>query len=176
LICISFVAKVAEHFFIYLMPFTNEWQLFWKLSVQIICPLIIFYVFIFGGTQGCTLARQELYHWSHAPSPFCISYFLKRVLLLCLHSNLPIHTSYVAGMTGTCTTMPSLYCLRCGLTFAEAVPQSSWSLPPKKLGLQAWVATHSSLAHLLIGLLFGCIIFGILYKFWILILYQMNRW
>jgi hypothetical protein len=24
LICISFVAKVAEHFFIYLMPFTNE--------------------------------------------------------------------------------------------------------------------------------------------------------
>jgi hypothetical protein len=35
-------------------------------------------------TQGLILARQALYHLSHASSPFCVSYFSDMVLCFCL--------------------------------------------------------------------------------------------
>jgi hypothetical protein len=35
-----------------------------------------------GWAQGLMLARQELYHLSHTPSPFCSGYLLRQGLIL----------------------------------------------------------------------------------------------
>jgi hypothetical protein len=45
-------------------------------------PQSVFYFLgIEVGTLGISLARQALYRWSHASSPFCSGHFGARILL-----------------------------------------------------------------------------------------------
>jgi hypothetical protein len=58
-----------------------------------------------NNTQGFTLAMKVFYHLSHAPSPFCFSYFSKKVLcFLPPRIGVKLSSSYlyslVAGVTG----------------------------------------------------------------------------
>jgi hypothetical protein len=56
-------------------------------------------------TRGLTLAGQEHYHLSHAPGPFCLSYFLNRVSHSCEGQpghHPPIYASCIGGITSVC--------------------------------------------------------------------------
>jgi hypothetical protein len=61
----------------------------------------LFVCFVVLGFEFKTLV---LYHLSHTASPFCFSYFLNRVLLLCQASpyHNPSYTSSLAEMRGMC--------------------------------------------------------------------------
>jgi hypothetical protein len=68
---------------------------FWVISV-------LFYLFIFGWTrvwtQGFTLVKQALYHWSHASSSICSGYFgeINYLPQLALNTNLLISASQLS--------------------------------------------------------------------------------
>jgi hypothetical protein len=77
------------------------------------------------------LTRQILYHLSHAPSPFCFSYFSDRGLLLLpgavLDCDPSTYTSWVAGMTGV-HQYTWLVCQDGGL--ANFLPRLAWNQDP----------------------------------------------
>jgi hypothetical protein len=74
------------------------------------CSLILFLFFFFWKTrvwtQGFSLAKQTLYHFSHTSSPFCSGYFgdggVSQTICLGwpLSTILPISVSQVAKITG----------------------------------------------------------------------------
>jgi hypothetical protein len=69
-------------------------------------------------TQGLALARQVLYLLSHTPSPFCSPCFSNRISHLCPGQSGPAssHWSFPCSLDDRHTTIPSFYCLSCGLT------------------------------------------------------------
>jgi hypothetical protein len=82
--------------------------------------------------------------WTMPPALFPLVIFFNSVMHLCLASldcNPPIYTSWVAGMSSW-HNHAQLLLVEMGFCelFAptDLKPQSSWSLPPKYLGLQVW--------------------------------------
>jgi hypothetical protein len=101
-----------------------------------ICWLLVLYILGFW-TQGLTLARQVLYHLSHAPSPFLLSdkvlYFLLEVAFDC---DPPTYASHVTRILKACSTMP---------WFVEM-----WFHWPQNLILPisaSWVTSITSICH-----------------------------
>jgi hypothetical protein len=77
-----------------------------KMQVQLLHFLVLFFIIIFLAVLGVELRAlgsvADCLPLDYAPSPLCFSYFLSRVLYLCLASlncNPPIYTSYIARMT-----------------------------------------------------------------------------
>jgi hypothetical protein len=94
--------------------------------------LLLLLWFVFGGAgvwiQGFVLSGLGLYHLSLAPSPFCLSYFLDKVLLLSqggLGHHPPLCASHGAGMTGVSHHTQFFVELGVLLTFCPGWPQTA---------------------------------------------------
>jgi uncharacterized membrane protein YesL len=68
------------------------------LAYMCACVYVCVCVSVLETELGLTLAKQALYHLSHFASHFCAGCLLSS--LASLNHNLPICTSFVAGMTG----------------------------------------------------------------------------
>jgi hypothetical protein len=97
------------------------------------------FFFFFDGTgvwtQGFICARQVLYHFGHASSPFCSGYFGDRVSLFAqtnLDLNLPIWHLPHSWMTGT-GCHAQLFCIKMGLL--NFWPRLAWNCSSPDLSL-----------------------------------------